>query len=93
MIVLTREQQHLSNLFASQGGEKFAGVDYEDGLGGCPVLIDSLACFECTVYNQVPAGDHVIFLGRVERITHRDGEPLLFSSGRHCVPAALQAAE
>lgn len=89
--VLGSHQQHLSNQFASQGTEKYQGVEYEDGLGGCPVLIDSLACFECTVYSQLPAGDHTIFLGKVERLTHREGQPLLYSSGRYCVPSELLA--
>lgn len=89
--VLGSHQQHLSNQFASQGTEKYDGVEYEEGLGGCPVLIDSLACFECTVYDRVPAGDHTIFLGKVERLTHREGQPLLYSSGRYCVPSELLA--
>jgi flavin reductase (DIM6/NTAB) family NADH-FMN oxidoreductase RutF len=56
------------------------------------VLDDGLAHFECSVFNRLEAGDHVIFLGRVERLTHRDGEPLLYSSGQYCVPTALRAA-
>ena len=89
--VLGSHQQNLSNQFASKGIEKFGGVDYEEGLGGCPVLIDSLACFECTVYDRVLAGDHTIFLGKVERLTHREGVPLLYSSGRYCIPSQLLA--
>lgn len=56
------------------------------------MLEDGIAHFECSVHNQVDAGDHVIFLGRVERMRHRDGVPLLYSGGRYCVPAALEAA-
>ena len=87
--VLGSHQHHLSNRFATQGGEKYEGVDYEVGLGGCPVLLDSLACFECTVFDRVAAGDHTIFLGKVERLTHREGVPLLYSSGRYCIPSQL----
>jgi flavin reductase (DIM6/NTAB) family NADH-FMN oxidoreductase RutF len=90
--VLGSHQHHLSGHFAAAVADKFSGVDFVEGLGGCPVLADSLACFECSVFDRVAAGDHVIFLGQVERMTHRDGEPLLFSSGRYCVPAILGAA-
>jgi flavin reductase (DIM6/NTAB) family NADH-FMN oxidoreductase RutF len=90
--VLGSHQHHLSRHFATPSGRKFDAVAHEAGLGGCPVLAESLACFECSVFNRVPAGDHVIFLGRVERLTHREGEPLLYSAGQYCVPAALDGA-
>ena len=90
--VLGSHQHGLSSRFASKLENRFDGIGYTSGLGGCPVLDDGLAHFECSVFNRVDAGDHVIFLGKVERMTHRDGEPLLFSGGRYCVPAALEAA-
>ncbi len=89
--VLGSHQHALSRHFATPVAEKFAAIPFTAGLGGCPVLADSLACFECSVFDRVPAGDHVIFLGRVERLTHRDGEPLLFSGGRYCVPTLFEA--
>ena len=90
--VLGSHQSGLSQRFAEAVMDRFAGTRYAPGLGGCPVLDDGLAHFECSVFDRVQAGDHVIFLGRVERMAHRDGEPLLYSGGRYCVPAALQAA-
>ena len=90
--ILGSHQHGISAHFARPQPDKFAGVAFTPGLGGCPVLDDGLAHFECSVFNRVDAGDHVIFLGKVERLTHRDGEPLLYSGGRYCVPAALQAA-
>lgn len=87
--VLGSHQHHLSRHFAGELDDKFAGIAWGAGLGGCPVLAESLACFECSVYNRLPAGDHVIFIGRVERLTHQDGEPLLYSGGEYCVPTRL----
>ena len=91
--VLGSHQHALSRRFARPAADKFAGIGYTGGLGGCPVLEDGLAVFECSVHNRMEAGDHVIFLGRVERMTCRDGEPLLYSAGRYCVPALLEAAD
>ena len=87
--VLGSHQRDLSARFASGTENRFEGLAFEAGLGGCPVLADGLAHFECSVHDRVEAGDHVIFLGRVERMRHRDGEPLLYSGGRSCVPTAL----
>jgi flavin reductase (DIM6/NTAB) family NADH-FMN oxidoreductase RutF len=87
--VLGSHQHALSARFATRSTEKFAGLDIHPGLGGCPLLTDSIAHFECSVHDRVTAGDHVIFLGRVERMTHRDGEPLIYSGGQYCVPAVL----
>jgi len=57
------------------------------------VIADSLAVFECANAAQVPAGDHVIFLGRIERSRHRPGRPLVFFASRYGLPeSAIEAA-
>lgn len=87
--VLAAEQWRLSRRFATPRRDKFAEAEFSTGLGGCPVLAGSLATFECETENIVEGGDHLIFLGRVLRAAYREGEPLLFSGGRYCVPALL----
>ena len=62
--VLGSHQHGLSSHFATRTADKFAGLGFTDGLGGCPLLAGSLARFECSVHSRVDAGDHVIFLGR-----------------------------
>ena len=81
--VLGAHQHALSRHFATPIADKFAGLAHMSGLGGCPLLDASLAHFECRTENAVDAGDHVIFIGRILRVTHRDGEPLIFSAGRY----------
>ncbi|MEO1961884.1 MAG: flavin reductase family protein, partial [Paracoccus sp. (in: a-proteobacteria)] len=57
---------------------------------GCPVRKGALALFECDRGRSIPAGDHVILLGRVVRASFDDAaSPLLFSSGRYAVAARL----
>ena len=90
--VLGSHQHQLSRRFASsKTPNKFVGIEYETGIANCPVLADSLATFECSVFQRVPAGDHVIFIGKVERLTHQEGEPLLFSAGQYWVPTLFEA--
>jgi flavin reductase (DIM6/NTAB) family NADH-FMN oxidoreductase RutF len=50
--------------------------------GGLPLLDGALAHLVCRVVDIHPAGDHVLWIGEVEHLHHRDGEPLLFYTGR-----------
>lgn len=47
-----------------------------------PLLDGALAHVGCRVIDVHPAGDHVLWIGEVEHLSHRDGEPLLFYTGR-----------
>jgi flavin reductase (DIM6/NTAB) family NADH-FMN oxidoreductase RutF len=84
--VLGAHQHAYCKHFATPSPDKFVSIPHETGLGGCPVLEDSLACFECSTHSVVEGGDHLIFIGQVKRAVHRDGEPLIFSAGSFCVP-------
>jgi flavin reductase (DIM6/NTAB) family NADH-FMN oxidoreductase RutF len=91
--VLAADQCDLSCHFAMSAENKFANVASAIGLGGCPLLPDTLASFQCTTENTVVGGDHIIFIGRVHRATYRNGEPLIFSAGQYCTHALLGGAE
>src|SRR5438552_4950064 len=87
--VLGAWQAALSDHFAKRAPDKFQNVVHAPGLGGCPLLFGALATFECSKEADVVSGDHVVFFGRVERVTYRDGEPLIFSAGRYGTHAFL----
>ena len=78
--VLASDQVELSNRFASKKDEhrRFVGLDYESGRTGAPLLAGTLAALDCTVVAAHDAGDHVIYVGRVEEVRCPDGEPLLY---------------
>jgi flavin reductase (DIM6/NTAB) family NADH-FMN oxidoreductase RutF len=82
--VLEAGQVALARHFAAPRRDKFDDLPYVAGLGGCPLLPGTLAAFECSTHATLDGGDHVIFLGRVHRASHGDGEPLIFSAGRYC---------
>ncbi|WP_142848351.1 flavin reductase family protein [Telmatospirillum sp. J64-1] len=82
--VLAADQAALSNHFATPSADKFAGLDFDEGLGGAPVLEGTVARFECRSYRHYDGGDHLIMVGQVERFERWERPPLVFSSGAYC---------
>ena len=81
--VLAADQQTLAERFATRGVDRWAGVTFTDGISGAPLLDGAAASFECFNRSQYVEGDHVIFVGEVERCGHRaDASPLLYHGGR-----------
>jgi flavin reductase (DIM6/NTAB) family NADH-FMN oxidoreductase RutF len=87
--VLAVGQRSLSRHFSSPQPDKFSGIAYAIGVGGCPLLDGALAHFECGIENTIPGGDHLILLGRVLSVAYHDGEPLIFGRGGYWRPAPL----
>ena len=81
--ILAADQKDLAERFASKDVDRWADVAFTEGLGGAPVLVGAAASFECFNRSRYDEGDHVIFVGEVERCTHMAGaSPLLFHGGR-----------
>src|SRR5947209_6942955 len=78
--VLGADQEHFAAHFA---GQQTSQVDpqfvWEKDF---PLLDGALAHVGCRVVDVHAAGDHVLWIGEVEHLSHRDGEPLLFYTGR-----------
>ena len=79
--VLSADQESVSRRFTRSdlsGEEKLEGVSWSPGLGGVPLLSDYIARFECRVIAGYDGGDHVIYLGEVERMEMGDtDQPVL----------------
>lgn len=81
--VLSARQKTLAERFATRGIDRWAGVAHTQGVGGAPLLEGAVATFECFNRSRYEEGDHVIFVGEVERCTHDAGAtPLLYHGGR-----------
>lgn len=89
--ILRRDQEELSNLFASKEDEhrRFDDLDYETGATGAPLLAGALARFDCRVRDAHDAGDHVIYVGEVVELQlgevgdREAGGPLMFYDRRY----------
>jgi flavin reductase (DIM6/NTAB) family NADH-FMN oxidoreductase RutF len=81
--ILAANQKELAERFATKNVDRWADVQFSVGIGGAPVLDGCVASFECFNRSRYDEGDHVIFVGEVERCAHRPGAaPLLFHGGR-----------
>jgi flavin reductase (DIM6/NTAB) family NADH-FMN oxidoreductase RutF len=81
--ILAAEQKPLAERFARKGADRWAGVSFSEGMGGAPLLAGAAATFECFNRSRYEEGDHVIFVGEVERCSWRPGaSPLLFHGGQ-----------
>lgn len=65
--VLAADQLDLCERFAYHPGDRFEGIDYRLGDCGLPLLSGALAWFECRHRSRYEEGDHVLFVGEVER--------------------------
>lgn len=81
--VLAADQDELSARFARRGGDKFSGLALEEGVGGIPLLTGCTARFQCRNAFQYEGGDHVIFVGEVQRFDRTEAPPLVFHGGRY----------
>ena len=80
--VLAEGQRHLAVIFATPLIDKWDNVHYELWDTGCPILTDTLAGFECKTQHIYDGGDHLIFVGRVQKMrVSQSGDPLLYFRG------------
>lgn len=91
--VLADDQSELSGRFATKGGDKFEGVDWQPAwVTGAPMLPGCLAHIDCTLGDTFEAGDHTIAIGEVKMldVVRADSGPLLFVKGAYGRHLALE---
>jgi 3-hydroxy-9,10-secoandrosta-1,3,5(10)-triene-9,17-dione monooxygenase reductase component len=87
--VLASQHERFAVRATPPGADRFAGLDWELGDSGVPVVADALASLECEIVAEHAAGDHWIVVGRVDhlRVSQID-EPLIFFAGTFGVPVS-----
>lgn len=80
--ILSEQQRHLGPHFANRPEQEVDAPFAEHA--GIPILGDSLAQIVARVVDIHPAGDHLLFIARIEHLAHGpDAQPLIFFSGRY----------
>lgn len=81
--ILRADQKALSTRLSTRGNHNLHESEYVTWETGAPILLETLAQFDCEIQDRLDGGDHLIFLGRVRRIASNEGAPLLFSQGKY----------
>jgi 3-hydroxy-9,10-secoandrosta-1,3,5(10)-triene-9,17-dione monooxygenase reductase component len=80
--VLARRHERFAKRATPAGADRFAGLDWQPGRHGVPLLTDTLASLECEIVAEHHAGDHWIVPGRVDQLHNSpDRDPLVFFAG------------
>ena len=93
--VLAPGQEWLSRRFASKLGARFTDLPWSPGATGVPLLEGCCAYFEVRNTIRHPGGDHLVFIGEVERCARSERDPLLYVGGhyRHLAPLSVSDAQ
>ncbi|RJF97902.1 flavin reductase family protein [Noviherbaspirillum saxi] len=86
--ILSGNQAALAERFAMRIDNRFDGVDFDLSYTGLPILKGASAWFECHNRSRYPEGDHVIFVGEVERCEVTPQPPLVFHGGKFTTTAS-----
>lgn len=91
--LLGREQEPLAVRFARKDPGKFRDLELTESVTGAPLVVGALAHLDCTVVREVPAGDHTLYIGRVEAADVRPGagRPLIHHRGSYRALAEPEA--
>ncbi|MEU9558368.1 flavin reductase family protein [Streptomyces fumanus] len=79
---LAVHNERLSERFAGKSTQKFTGLDWHpsERAAGAPLLpahhLSAVA--ECLVHQEIPVGDHSVFLGRIEGAAVHGRAPMLY---------------
>jgi flavin reductase (DIM6/NTAB) family NADH-FMN oxidoreductase RutF len=80
--ILAAGQEAISHNFC-RPLDRFAGLDWEEGLNGLPLIRGCLAWVECARDRILEGGDHWIMVGRVVRARTFDRMPLVYWRGTY----------
>ena len=76
--VLAEHHGEVCRQLAGPVDERFAGLATTASDDGAITLDEGLAHFDCSLYREVEAGDHLVVLLRLHAVGHTAGRPLVF---------------
>jgi 3-hydroxy-9,10-secoandrosta-1,3,5(10)-triene-9,17-dione monooxygenase reductase component len=82
--ILAEDQVELSRRFASPVANKFSHLEVHAGIEGVPLIAGCAARLEFRPAARHNGGDHILFIGHVERFGYdAQKRPLVFFAGRY----------
>ncbi|WP_370963973.1 flavin reductase family protein [Amycolatopsis sp. cg9] len=80
--VLAEGQDDACRRLSARQGDRFHGVSWQAGADGSVFITGSSAWLECSLAEEVPAGDHLIALLRIHGLHTAETPPLVFHGSR-----------
>ena len=80
--ILSKKQLDLCNHFSSPLENKFQNLEWKLSSNGFPLLLNSLAWFDCTTWERYSGGDHKILVARVNSYDSIEADPLTYWNGK-----------
>jgi flavin reductase (DIM6/NTAB) family NADH-FMN oxidoreductase RutF len=82
--VLAEEQDAVCRALAGRNGDRFADIDWAAEPSGSVFVHGASAWFDCTLHQEIPAGDHAIAVLRLHGLrSEPDVSPLVFHGSRY----------
>jgi flavin reductase (DIM6/NTAB) family NADH-FMN oxidoreductase RutF len=91
--ILSTDQLDVVTRFAVKSDDKFAGLDWQPGPFGSPLIERSTATMEVQILERLQAATHTVFMCRVVHARVEDRDPMVYSAGKFFDGAGLAALE
>lgn len=76
--ILAEHHGEVCRQLAGPVDERFDGIGFTTSDDGALTLDEGLARFDCTIYREVEAGDHLVILLELHAVQRSCGQPLVF---------------
>ena len=80
--ILSTDQLDVVNRFAVKSDDKFAGLDWDAGPFGSPLIARSAAVMEVQIRERLRASTHTVFMCRVVHAEVSNRHPMVYSAGK-----------
>jgi len=80
--ILSTDQLDVVNRFAVKSDDKFAGLDWDAGPFGSPLVARSAAVMEVEIRERLQASTHTVFMCRVVHAEVSNRHPMVYSAGK-----------
>jgi len=81
--ILADHHSAVCRQLAGPVAQRFDGIAHSISADGAVTLDEGIAHFDCTIYREVEAGDHVLVLLALHAVAHSlEGQPLVFHKSR-----------
>ena len=80
--ILSTDQLDVVKRFAVKSEDKFAGLDWDAGPFGSPLIARSAAVMEVEIRERLRASTHTVFMCRVVHAEVSNRHPMVYSAGK-----------